>query len=59
MFSQTSVSDVGQLPIEHITPSPVFDKVGVDYAGPVLIKYGHVRRPTIVKAYNCLSSFSP
>ena len=32
----------------------MFDKVGVDYAGPVLIKYGHVRRPTIVKAYICI-----
>ena len=28
----------------------MFDKVGVDYAGPVLIKYGHVRKPTVVKA---------
>ena len=43
-----------QLPIERITPGPVFDKVGVDYAGPVLIKYGYVRKPTIVKAYVCL-----
>ncbi len=41
----------GQLPIERVTPGPVFDKVGVDYAGPVLIKYGYVRKPTIVKAY--------
>ena len=30
---------LGQLPIEHLTPGPVFDKVGVDYAGPFLIKY--------------------
>ena len=44
----------GQLPIERITPGPVFDKVGVDYAGPVLIKYGHVRKPTIVKSYICV-----
>lgn len=42
---------LGQLPIEWITPSPIFDKVGVDYAGPVLIKYGRVRRSTLVKAY--------
>ena len=41
---------LGQLPIERITPCPVFDKVGVDYAGPVL---GHVRKPTVVKAYIC------
>lgn len=45
---------LGQLPIECITPGPVFEKIGVDYAGPVLIKYGHVRKPSIVKAYICV-----
>ena len=46
---------LGQLPIERLTPGPVFNKVGVDYAGPLLIKYGHVRKPTIVKSYICVS----
>jgi len=32
----------------------VFENVGVDYAGPIQIKYGHVRKPTIVKAYICV-----
>ena len=47
---------LGQLPIERITPNPgsVFDKVGIDYAGPVLIKYGYVRKPTVVKANICV-----
>ncbi len=45
---------LGQLPVERITPGSVFDKVGVDYAGPLMIKYGHVRKPTIVKAYICV-----
>ena len=45
---------LGQLPIERLTPGPVFDKVGVDYAGPLLIEYGHVRKPTIVKSYVCV-----
>ena len=45
---------LGQLPIERVTPGPVFDKVGVDYAGPVMIKYGYVRKPTVVKAYICV-----
>ena len=44
---------LGQLPIERITPDMVFEKVGVDYAGPFLIKYGVVHKPTIVKAYLC------
>ena len=44
----------GQLPQERIVPGPVFEKVGVDYAGPLSIKYGYVRKPVIVKAYVCL-----
>ena len=45
---------LGQLPLERVTPSSVFEKVGIDYAGPFQIKYGHVRKPTVVKAYICL-----
>ena len=44
----------GQIPQERISPGSVFERVGVDYAGPINIKYGFVRRPTIVKAYVCL-----
>ena len=42
----------GQLPQERISPGSVFKRV--DYARPINIKYGFVRRPTIVKAYVCL-----
>ena len=42
------------LPLERVTPGPVFEKVGVDYAGPFLVKYGMVRKPTLVKAYMCV-----
>ena len=45
---------LGQLPIERVTPDLVFDKVGVDYAGPIYVKYGHVRKPVVVKAYVCV-----
>ena len=45
---------LGQLPLERITPDSVFDKVGVDYAGPMYVKYGHVRKPTLVKSYVCV-----
>ena len=44
----------GQLPPERVTPDSVFSRVGVDYAGPLNIKYGYVRKPTIVKAYVCV-----
>ena len=45
---------MGQLPFERVTPDIVFENVGVDYAGPVYIKYGHVRKPTVVKSYICV-----
>ena len=45
---------LGQLPHERVTPGAVFDDVGADYAGPIYIKYGFVRKPTIVKAYICV-----
>lgn len=45
---------MGQLPIERITPDIVFSRVGLDYAGPMLVKYGHVRKPTLVKTYICV-----
>lgn len=45
---------MGQLPPERVTPGCVFEKVGVDYAGPFLIKYAMVRKPTLVKVYVCI-----
>ena len=43
---------LGQLPSPSL--SPVFDKTGLDYAGPIYIKQGHVRKFTMVKAYICI-----
>ena len=45
---------LGQFPVERVTPGSVFTRVGVDYAGPFQIKYGYVKKPTILKAYICL-----
>ena len=45
---------MGQLPAERVTPDSVFNKVGVDYAGPLQLKLGSTRKPTIVKAYVCV-----
>ena len=45
---------MGKLPLERVTPGPVFDKVGVDFAGPIYIKYGYVRKPTVIKSYICV-----
>ena len=40
--------------MERVTPDIVFQRVGVDYAGPMYVKHGHVRKPTVVKAYVCV-----
>ena len=45
---------MGQLHKERITPDNVFNKVGLDYAGPVYLKQGSVRKPVMVKAYVCV-----
>ncbi len=45
---------MGQLPKERLTPGHTFGKVGVDYPGPLLIRLGHTRKPTVVKAYVCI-----
>ena len=45
---------MGQLPSESVTPDLVFNRVGIDYTGPILTKYGHVGKPTLVKSYVCV-----
>ena len=39
------------LALIQVTPGIVFQQVGVDYAGPVRLRAGHVRKPTFLKAY--------
>ena len=45
---------MGQLPVESVTSDGVFDRVGLDYAGPMLVKYGYVRKPTVIMSYICV-----
>ena len=45
---------MGQLPTERVTPDLVFNRVGVDYAGPIYTKYGSMRKPTLSKSYVCV-----
>ena len=49
---------MGQLPIERVTPGSVVETVKVDYAGPLQIMYGMVRKSVIVKAYICVLCLS-
>ncbi len=32
----------------------MFDKVGLDYAGPIYVKHGYVLKPVVIKAYICV-----
>ena len=45
---------IGQLPPQRITPSDIFSTVGVDYAGPFLVKRGNPKKPVMVKNYLCV-----
>ena len=45
---------LGQLPADRLIPGSVFQHVGVDYAGPIQIKLGSVRKPILMKAYVCV-----
>ncbi len=42
---------MGMLPSSRTTPAPPFDKTGVDFAGPFMLKKGHTRKPVLVKTY--------
>ena len=45
---------MGQLPPERLQLAAPFINVGIDYAGPLLVKRGNPRKPTLVKTYVCL-----
>ncbi len=45
---------MGLLPPSRTTPAPSFDKTGVDFADPFVIRQGHTRKPIYVKTYACL-----
>ena len=53
---QTVPSEVllGQLPPERVTPGTVFERTGVDYAGPLQVKYGRVHKSVVLEAYICV-----
>ena len=42
---------MGQLPAPRVNPALCFLHTGVDYAGPILLKRGNPRKPSITKGY--------
>ena len=53
-YARTQTQLMGSLPNSRICPSPPFAVVGLDFAGPFLLRRGNPRKPTIYKAYCCL-----
>ena len=45
---------MGELPADRVRPARPFSIVGVDFAGPFLLKQGNPRKPVIVKSYVCV-----
>ncbi len=52
--AKTSQQLMGQLPKQRLTPGAVFQAVGTDFAGPLHLKLGPSRRPTLIKVYVCV-----
>ena len=42
---------MGPPPAERVRPAPPFENVGLDYAGPLMVKRGNPRKPVLEKAY--------
>ena len=42
---------MGMLPSSRTTPAPPFDRTGVDFAGPFVLRLGHTRKPVLLKTY--------
>ena len=45
---------MGQLPPDCVTPDSVFEHVGLDFAGPLYLKWGSVLKLVILKSYVCV-----
>ncbi|XP_048478565.1 uncharacterized protein LOC105389454 [Plutella xylostella] len=45
---------MGSLPPQRVTPCRPFQKIGIDFAGPVKVKNSRVRKAIISKGYVCI-----
>lgn len=48
------VPRMGDLPRSRLTPARPFSSVGIDFAGPILIKDGTLKNRKLVKSYICI-----
>jgi len=54
VYAKTVPQQMGNLPASRVKPSPPLAFTGIDFAGPILLRRGHTRKPSIVKAYIAL-----
>lgn len=54
LSSKPETQIMGELPVERISQSRPFSRIGIDYAGPFFIKPNMKRSTTKLKAYLCL-----
>ena len=40
-----------ELPADRVNPGPVFDRIGIDYAGAVMVKHRPIWKPRYTKGY--------
>ncbi|XP_038106683.1 uncharacterized protein LOC119766295 [Culex quinquefasciatus] len=57
MKARTAQQLMGSLPAVRTTPARAFVHVGVDYAGPILVKSGNPRKPHVTKGYIAVFAF--
>ena len=50
-YARARLQLLGQLPKARLNPGDVFRDTGVDYAGPLYIKSGSIRKPVFTKCY--------
>ena len=53
-YAKTVQQQMGQLPAHRVTPSPPFQTIRIDLAGPFLCHRGNPRHPTRIKTYVCI-----
>ena len=50
-YARTTKQCIGELPQARTRPARPFSSVGVDFAGPMKLKHGSIRKPIISKCY--------
>ena len=49
---------MGVLPADRVRPASPFLNIGLDFAGPIMVKRGYTRKPVYEKAYVCVCLFA-